>query len=451
MFGKFITTTATNGVTLATTALEYYSKDNLGSIVAITDGAGIVTQRLSYDVWGKRRYPNGAADPNGLLNNPDMYHGFTGHEMLDSVGLIHMNGRLYDPVMARFVSADFLIQSPDNLQSYNRYAYGWNNPLAGTDPSGQIFGIDDFFYVLAAVTAARATNVIDTKTARGIIGIAAGVLLGPAGGLAGTFGGGLGGAMITGGIVGGISSGWNGVAGGAFSAGLFYGAGFVGGELDFSRIAAHAAAGCISASASGGDCGSGAVSAGFAQFAGPRMPNLGDFGNTIVHAVLGGTASILGGGKFQNGAMNGAFGYLFNALQPEHADCMMMCHEVKYNPGQQMPEADQQAIALEVLGTAATVMAAPEVVAGRIVGVVKELKYAESIRLKAVKDPTGHGFPYSFDAEILKTKPIIQSDKTLFYVKPGYINDQARYFTIVVRPDNGTIIHRAMQKSYKIR
>ncbi|MFA6062909.1 MAG: RHS repeat-associated core domain-containing protein [Gallionella sp.] len=142
MFGKFITTTATNGVTLTTTAMEYYSKDHLGSIVAITDGAGIVTQRLSYDVWGKRRYPNGAADPNGLLNNPDMYHGFTGHEMLDSVGLIHMNGRLYDPVMARFVSADPTIQSPGNLQSYNRYSYVWNNPLAATDPSGylSIFG-----------------------------------------------------------------------------------------------------------------------------------------------------------------------------------------------------------------------------------------------------------------------------------------------------------------------
>ncbi|MBI5919219.1 MAG: hypothetical protein HY849_07600 [Nitrosomonadales bacterium] len=56
--------------------------------------------------------------------NPDMYHGYTGHEMLDDVGLIHMNGRLYDPMMARFVSADFIIQSPGNLQSYNRYTYG---------------------------------------------------------------------------------------------------------------------------------------------------------------------------------------------------------------------------------------------------------------------------------------------------------------------------------------
>jgi len=47
-----------------------------------------------------------------------------------------MNGRLYDPVLARFASADPTVQSPGNMQSYNRYTYGWNNPLVGTDPSG---------------------------------------------------------------------------------------------------------------------------------------------------------------------------------------------------------------------------------------------------------------------------------------------------------------------------
>jgi hypothetical protein len=56
MFGKYITTTATDGVTQASTATEYYSRDNLGSMVAITDATGTVTQRMSYDIWGKRRY-----------------------------------------------------------------------------------------------------------------------------------------------------------------------------------------------------------------------------------------------------------------------------------------------------------------------------------------------------------------------------------------------------------
>ncbi len=47
-----------------------------------------------------------------------------------------MNGRVYDPEIARFVSADPFIQSPRNLQSYNRYSYTGNNPLRYTDPSG---------------------------------------------------------------------------------------------------------------------------------------------------------------------------------------------------------------------------------------------------------------------------------------------------------------------------
>ena len=97
-------------------------------------------RRLSYDVWGKRRVPNGAADPNGLLSGINTEHGYTGHEHMDEVGLINMNGRVYDPLIARFMSADPSIQSPGNLQSYNRYTYGWNNPLNSSDPSGYCWG-----------------------------------------------------------------------------------------------------------------------------------------------------------------------------------------------------------------------------------------------------------------------------------------------------------------------
>lgn len=62
--------------------------------------------------------------------------GYTGHEHLNEVGLIHMNGRVFDPLIARFISADRIIQAPNDMQSYNRYAYVRNNPLKYTDPSG---------------------------------------------------------------------------------------------------------------------------------------------------------------------------------------------------------------------------------------------------------------------------------------------------------------------------
>src|SRR5690606_31089850 len=62
--------------------------------------------------------------------------GYTGHEHMDEVGLIHMNGRVYDGKLARFVQADPIIQDPLRVQSLNRYSYVWNNPLNATDPSG---------------------------------------------------------------------------------------------------------------------------------------------------------------------------------------------------------------------------------------------------------------------------------------------------------------------------
>jgi hypothetical protein len=47
-----------------------------------------------------------------------------------------MKGRVYDPIIARFMSADPIIQSPFRSQSFNRYSYVWNNPLNATDPTG---------------------------------------------------------------------------------------------------------------------------------------------------------------------------------------------------------------------------------------------------------------------------------------------------------------------------
>jgi RHS repeat-associated protein len=58
-------------------------------------------ERLSYDAWGLRRQTNGEADPSGSIAS-ETSRGFTGHEHLAEVGLIHMNGRVYDPLLGRF-------------------------------------------------------------------------------------------------------------------------------------------------------------------------------------------------------------------------------------------------------------------------------------------------------------------------------------------------------------
>ena len=95
---------------------------------------------MAYDSWGKRRTLNGAPvngtpTPDNLDGVTDN-KGYTGHEMLDQLDLVHMNGRIYDPLVARMMSADPYIQDPLSSQSYNRYTYVWNNPTNLTDPTG---------------------------------------------------------------------------------------------------------------------------------------------------------------------------------------------------------------------------------------------------------------------------------------------------------------------------
>ena len=63
-------------------------------------------------------------------------HQSTGHEHDPDLGLINMKGRLYDPAIGRFISADPYVQYPLWSQSLNRYSYGFNNPMSGSDPTG---------------------------------------------------------------------------------------------------------------------------------------------------------------------------------------------------------------------------------------------------------------------------------------------------------------------------
>ena len=124
-----------------TKTTSYLHRDHLGSITAVTDLAGstLNIETLSYDAFGKRR---DASDWDGAaVGTPTLDRGYTGHEHLDDVDIIHMNGRIYDPELGRMLSPDPVIQAPTVSQNYNRYSYVINNPLRFTDPSGYLFGI----------------------------------------------------------------------------------------------------------------------------------------------------------------------------------------------------------------------------------------------------------------------------------------------------------------------
>jgi RHS repeat-associated protein len=114
----------------------YLHRDYQGSIVAITNASGVVVEKRLFDAWGAIiKVQDGAG--NTLAGLTILDRGYTGHEHLQSVGLINMNGRIYDPKLHRFLQADNNVQDPFNTQNYNRYGYVLNNPLKYTDPSGE--------------------------------------------------------------------------------------------------------------------------------------------------------------------------------------------------------------------------------------------------------------------------------------------------------------------------
>ncbi|MCG7535365.1 RHS repeat-associated core domain-containing protein [Pseudoalteromonas sp. OOF1S-7] len=108
----------------------------LGSTVLVTSGSGSAIAQYIYDPWGKQQRVYTASEMGSSLLPLTQMRAFTGHEQVDQLDIIHMNGRIYDANLGRFLQADPFVQFPDITQSHNRYSYVLNNPLTYNDPSG---------------------------------------------------------------------------------------------------------------------------------------------------------------------------------------------------------------------------------------------------------------------------------------------------------------------------
>jgi len=111
-----------------TTTTYFTENDHLGSIIGLKNPDGSYAEQFSFDPWGRRRNPSNwtyTSVPQPVLID----RGFTGHacppklsrrrEHYDNFGLIDMNGRMYDPVLGRFLGVDPIIQDAGNSQSIN--------------------------------------------------------------------------------------------------------------------------------------------------------------------------------------------------------------------------------------------------------------------------------------------------------------------------------------------
>jgi len=195
--------------------------------------------------------------------------------MLDAFGLINMNGRVYDPLVARFLSPDNYVQLPDNSQGFNRYSYCLNNPFMYTDKDGKFWNLvigaiiggtinwmahgAEFSWeglgyfgigaaagalgagvgagVSAAIAGSGATGVAGASFASGFMGtstaistgFSAGLISGAAGGFTGGFINGFGNTAMKPDndfidmLNGGLTDGWKGAAFGGIAGGIFGG------------------------------------------------------------------------------------------------------------------------------------------------------------------------------------------------------------------------------------
>lgn len=140
-----------------TDTYHYTYTDHLGSIITVTNSAGIVEYEQNFDAWGRNRNASTWTYTSIPTAPIWLYRGFTGHEHLPQFNLINMNGRLYDPIVGRMLSPDNNIQMPDYTQNYNRYSYALNNPLRFTDPDGEFLFVP--VMIGMAIGAATYTSI----------------------------------------------------------------------------------------------------------------------------------------------------------------------------------------------------------------------------------------------------------------------------------------------------
>ena len=326
---------------------HYFLKDHLGSITQIVNADGSLQQEMAFDPWGKRRQADNwqhqlqqsvidaqfSLVGNNVIGSAITSKGFTGHEMLDGFDIVHMNGRIYDAALGRFLQADPHIQAPTLTQSLNRYSYVLNNPLNATDPSGFFFkklvkGILKATGVWSVLKAIAKNQILSS-----VVSIALNFVPGCQAWCSALFQ-----SATTFVTTGSLTAAFKSAAisfatAHAFSqiAGKFENAAWAKGGIKAGKnlslnakgfatlVAAQGVVGGISSVLQGGKFGHGFASAAASKLAAPVIAGIDgptindlDIGQATVAAVIGGTSSKLTGGKFANGAITGAMVNIFN-------------------------------------------------------------------------------------------------------------------------------------------
>ncbi len=107
--------------------LSYFHHDAIGSVVALSNASGDLTDAYSYTAFGGLRSQTGTSKDNHL---------YLGAPLESTSGLYDLKARMYEPGTGRFTSEDPVAGFAAMPETLNPYAYGYDNPLGYPDPNG---------------------------------------------------------------------------------------------------------------------------------------------------------------------------------------------------------------------------------------------------------------------------------------------------------------------------
>ncbi|AJR06773.1 hypothetical protein C9J03_04055 [Photobacterium gaetbulicola] len=289
--------------------VHYFHKDSLGSITLVTNAIGEQVSQTLFDAWGKAReieWDRHNLEQNKLFGSITN-RGFTGHEHIPEVDLIHMNARVYSPEYGIFLSPDSVLQNPNNSHNYNRYSYVWNNPLKYHDPTGNFIGLVTSVVFGLMLKAGVHWAVVSTISFTMTYVVSRSFGLSPRDAFK---------AGLTAGIFSAVGAGF---AEGGFLSNMI-------GENPLVKSLTHGVVGGGLNSLNGDSFSAGFFSAAFGKAtsqASSLLDMIGgsgkfnavgiDFGELAIAAIAGGAGSKMGGGSFTKGVQTASLANLFNS------------------------------------------------------------------------------------------------------------------------------------------
>ncbi|WP_406600534.1 SpvB/TcaC N-terminal domain-containing protein [Leptospira sanjuanensis] len=120
-----------NGVRIAAVAengsMAYFLTDQVDSVSHVLDDEGKTLSRMQYLPYGETFVHKGDTNFAPKYNS---------QELDRESGFYFYNARYYDPGIARFTSADTVIDGEYDTQGWNRFSYVKGNPIRYKDPTG---------------------------------------------------------------------------------------------------------------------------------------------------------------------------------------------------------------------------------------------------------------------------------------------------------------------------